>query len=245
LSYRTKFKNRSNESEILDRPYIPKKLLFQNLHELDFLNHISGGNAITMQGIKKLVTLKDKSYHIVDLGCGGGGTMRYIAAWARKKGFNVKLTGVDKNSYAIQYMRDSCNNYPEITGVVSDYRDFLNTVPYIDIVHCSLFCHHLNDQELANLISYLKNNVRCGFVINDLVRSWISYYVVKLITHLLNGSELSKNDGPISVLRGFRFEELDAMLQKAQIKKYTIKWKLGFRYLIIGYPDRVYDPVRV
>jgi len=235
LSNSSKFKNRSDESELLDQPQIPKELLFRNLRELDFINRISGGNAITIEGIKKLVILKNKPYHIVDLGCGGGGTMKHIAAWARRNDFKINLTGVDKNSDVVQYMRESCKNYSEISGVASDYNDFLNTASDIDIVHCSLFCHHLKDEELVALFSYLRNNVRSGFVINDLQRNRLAYHSVKLITHLLNGSALSKNDGPISVLRGFRYEELSTMLQKAQIKKFTIKWKWGFRYLIVGY----------
>jgi 2-polyprenyl-3-methyl-5-hydroxy-6-metoxy-1,4-benzoquinol methylase len=235
LSYWNKFKHRSHESEFLDRPQIPKELLFENLRELNFINRISGGNVISIQGIKKLVTIKNKFCHIVDLGCGGGGAIKHIAAWAQRKGYKVKLSGVDKNIDAIHYMEDFCKDYPEIRGVVSDYKDFLNTATNIDIVHCSLFCHHLNDEELIGLISYLKKNAKCGFVINDLQRNWISYHLIKLITHLLNGSELSKNDGPISVLRGFRYEELNTLLKNAHVKNYTIKRKWGFRYLIVGY----------
>ncbi len=230
-----KFKYRSYESELLDAPHIPTELLFQNLRELDFINRILGGHTITMKGIKKLVTEKNKIYHIVDLGCGSGGTMKRIAGWARAKGYKVKLTGVDKNADVINYMNDYCKDYSEISGVVSDYRDFLKTGTKIDIIHCSLFCHHLKDDELAELFSYLKRYTKTGFVINDLQRNWLAYYGVQLITHLLNGSALSKNDGPISILRAFKLEELNTLLQNAQIKNYSINWKWAFRYLVIGY----------
>lgn len=229
-----KFKYRSYESELLDAPHIPAELLFQNLRELDFINRILGGHIITMKGIKKLVTEKNKIYHIVDLGCGSGGTMKRIAGWARAKGYKVKLTGVDKNADVINYMNDYCKDYSEISGVVSDYRDFLTTGTKIDIIHCSLFCHHLKDDELTELFSYLKRYTKTGFIINDLQRNWLAYYGVQLITHLLNGSALSKNDGPISILRAFKLEELNALLQNAQIKNYSINWKWAFRYLIIG-----------
>jgi hypothetical protein len=81
----------------------------------------------------------------------------------------------------------------------------------------------------------LKQNSKIGFVINDLQRNWLAYYGVQMITHLLNGSALSKSDGPVSILRAFKLKELKTLLQKAQIKNYSINWKWAFRYLVIGY----------
>jgi SAM-dependent methyltransferase len=183
-----KFSHRSYESELLDDPYIPKELLFKNLRELDFINRALGGHRISMSGIKKLVTEKNKTYNIVDLGCGSGDTMKRIARWSNVHGFKVKLTGVDRNADVINYMNDYCKEYAEISGVVSDYLDYLKTNSTIDIIHCSLFCHHLKDDELAELFDYLHHCVKTGFVINDLQRNWLAYYGVQIITHMLNGS---------------------------------------------------------
>jgi len=230
-----KFKHRSHESELLDAPDIPTDLLYENLKELDFISRVLGGHAISLCGIKKLVTDKNKIYHIVDLGCGSGDTMQVIADWAVREGYQVRLTGVDLNPDVICYLKDYCKDYPEISGVAGDYRDFLTTGVAIDIIHCSLFCHHLKDDELAELFSYFNRYATTGFVINDLHRHWLSYYGVYLITHLLNGTALSKNDGPVSVLRAFKFKELNTMLQKAEISNYSISWKWAFRYLVVGY----------
>ncbi len=230
-----KFKYRSNESELLDAPGIAKEILFQNLQELDFVNRIAGGYNISLKGIKKLVTAKNKIYHIADLGCGSGDAMKYMARWARANGYQVRLTGVDRNADTIAFMIDQCKDYPEISGVACDYRDFLKPDAEIDIIHSSLFCHHLNNEELSGLFSYMKNYTKTGFVINDLHRHWLAYYGVKFITRILNGSTLSKNDGPISVLRAFKTNELHALLQQAQIKKFSISWKWAFRYIVVGY----------
>jgi len=230
-----KFKHRSYEPELLDAPNIPKDLLFENLKELDFINRTLGGHSISLNGIRKLVTDKSRLYHIADLGCGSGDAMQVIADWAVKEGFKVRLTGVDMNPDAIDYMNEYCKDYPEISGVTSDYRDFLQTGISIDIIHCSLFCHHLKDDELSELFSYFKEYTKTGFVINDLHRHWLAYYGVYLITHLLNGTALSKNDGPISVLRAFKADEIHALLHKAEIFNYSVSWKWAFRYLVVGY----------
>jgi len=229
----SKFSHRSYEPELLDAPNIPKELLFKNLRELDVVNRLLGGHAITLTGIKKLVSDKNKTYRIVDVGCGGGDAMKQIALWTKKNNFSVDLIGVDMNADAIQFMKECCKEFSNISGVVSDYRDFLKSDSTIDIVHCSLFCHHLKDDELIELFQYLNKYTATGFVINDLQRHWFAYYSIKYLTRLLNGSSLVKNDAPLSVLRGFKKNELSGFLKKAAVTKYSIKWRWAFRYLIV------------
>ncbi len=230
----TKFKHRSNEKELLDETNIQQELLFKNLRELDILNRNTGGHSITLNGIKQLVKDHTKIYHIVDLGCGSGDSLRAIADWARDNNFYVQLTGVDMNADVIEYLRKHCNAHPEITGIVSDYQEFLDRNKSIDIVHCSLFCHHLAEDELIKLFTYFREKVIVGFVINDLQRKWMAYYSAWFFTRLFNGTTLAKNDGPVSVLRAFKVSELKYLLEKANIKNYTIQKKRLFRFLIVG-----------
>ncbi len=228
------FKTRSAQSEMMDEPDIPVQLLHKNLGELDILNRYLGGHSISIEGIKRLITDRHKIYHIVDLGCGSGDVLKYIARWARSNHYQVKLTGVDKNADAIQYLIKNCSDYPEISGVVRDYKEYLESDPKVDIVHSSLFCHHLNNNELLELFRYLKTYTREGFVINDLQRSPIAYYSVWILTRLLNGSALSKNDGPVSVLRAFTRNELEKLMQNAGLIVFTIQWRWAFRYLVVA-----------
>lgn len=230
----TKFKYRSNEKELLDETNIQQDLLFKNLRELDILNRTTGGHAISLKGIKQLATDSAKTYHIVDLGCGSGDSMRAYADWARKNNFKVQLTGVDMNADVIEYLKKHCSTYPEITGITADYQDFLDRNSSVDIVHCSLFCHHLNEDELLKMFTYFSEKVTTGFVINDLQRNWLAYYSAWVFTRLFNGTILAKNDGPVSVLRAFKASELKHLLGKANIKNYVIQKKRFFRFLIVG-----------
>ena len=230
----SKFKYRSNQKELLDGTDIPSGLLHKNLRELDVLNRITGGHAISLRGIKQLITDHNKTYHVVDFGCGSGDALKVIADWARLNNYRVRLTGVDMNANAIAYLKIHCSNYPEILGVTADYLDYLKSNESIDIVHCALFCHHLTNNELIHLFIYLRQKAKMGFVINDLQRHWLAYYSAWLFPRLLNGTKLSKNDGPISVLRGFKPKEIKKLLEKASITDYSIQKAFAFRYLIVG-----------
>lgn len=228
------FKTRSAQSEMMDDPNIPTQLLHKNLGELDLLNRYLGGHSISISGIKQLMTDRKKVYHIVDLGCGSGDVLKYIARWARTQQFQVKLTGIDINPDAIQYLVKNCSGFPEISGIASDYKDFLATGPTIDIVHCALFCHHLKNDELLELFRYSNKYAMVGFVVNDLQRSSIAYYSVWFLTRLLRGSALSQHDGPVSVLRAFTRNELKNLLQTAGLNEISIHWRWAFRYLVVA-----------
>jgi len=229
-----RFKYRSKQSEMLDSGSIPAELLIRNLRELDFLNRTGGGHAISLEGIKKLAIDRNMHYDIVDLGCGSGDSMKYIARWARKNGFSMSFTGIDKNADAIQYLNANCNDYQEIQGMVGDYNNFLNKIGKTDIIHSSLFCHHFNEDELLRMLKIIYSKVTCGFVINDLQRNIKAYYGAKIMTSILRGSSLSKHDGPVSVMRGFRRKELDYLLKNTGIREYNIYRRPVFRYLVVG-----------
>jgi SAM-dependent methyltransferase len=226
--------HRSDKTELIDGPFVQRELLHRNLHELDILNRLAGGHAGTVGGIRRLVTEKSRTYHIVDLGCGSGDTLKHIAVWARAFGYKVRLTGVDRNRDAIDYLKEKCRDYPEITGTVNDYHDFISSSAKIDVVVCSLFCHHLSDTELLALFGDMKRSVREGFIISDLHRNWIAYYGVKYLTRMMNGSLLSRVDGPVSVLRAFTSKELRSLLRNAHVTRYSVRWKWPFRYLVIA-----------
>ena len=228
-----KFTYRSDEKELLDEFNSSTELLFKNLKELDILNRTTGGHVLSLKGIKQLITDHHKTYHVVDLGCGSGDSLKAMAVWARRNKYKVRLTGVDLNPEVIDYLKIHCSDYPEISGVVSGYHEYLNAES-IDIVHCSLFCHHLSDEELLELFSHFRQHVGTGFIINDLQRQWLAYYSAWFFTRLLNGTSLSKNDGPVSVLRGFKQEELVSLLNMADIRDYSLRKERLFRFLIIG-----------
>jgi 2-polyprenyl-3-methyl-5-hydroxy-6-metoxy-1,4-benzoquinol methylase len=228
----SKFTYRSNESELLDEPNIPKELLYKNLRELDLINRTLGGHAISLSGIKELLSDKNKIYNIVDIGCGGGDAMKEIANWAKLHEYKVHLTGVDMNPDCIEYTKAACEEHSNIKGIVMDYRDYLKSNNDVDVIHCSLFCHHLKDHELVELFDHMNKYAKVGFVINDLQRHWFAYYSIKFLTRLLNGSALVKNDAPVSVLRGFRKNELEQLLQKANVRNAEVSWMWAFRYLV-------------
>src|SRR2546428_3232861 len=107
--------NRSHQLELLDADNIPYADLAQNLKELKIINRFLGGHAITLKGLQQLTSTQNSSYTILDIGSGGGDTLKAIAIWGRKKGLKFNLFGVDLKADAIHYATENCKAFPEIS----------------------------------------------------------------------------------------------------------------------------------
>jgi 2-polyprenyl-3-methyl-5-hydroxy-6-metoxy-1,4-benzoquinol methylase len=227
------FKQRSYQKELLDRNDIPFAAIKKNMQELEFINQRLGGHAITLAGLKQLIKQTNGNtdpLYIVEIGCGGGDNLRVIKNWAEKHDLNVSLKGIDINKECI-FFAESIPVNAGIQFICSDYKDVrFSSKP--DIIFSSLFCHHFTDEELIEMLGWMKENSKIGFFINDLHRHPIAYYSIKGLTQVFSKSYLVKNDAPLSVKRGFTKNEWKQLFAAASISDFKCQWKWAFRWLI-------------
>ncbi len=230
------FTTRSYKKELLDAEDIPKELLYQNLRELEFINKYLGGHKVSLHGLKQLLTDKSKTYRIMDIGCGGGDSIKAMADWAEKNNFKIELIGVDLKKDCIDFAKKNCEKIPAVRFVCDDFRNAFSEKNQIEIVHASLFCHHFLESDIAAFIKTCSDN-KAIFLVNDLERNAFAYYSIKLLTKLFSKSPLVKNDAPLSVLRGFKRPEWKAIIDLSGAKKFLIKNRWAFRHLVIVFPQ--------
>lgn len=221
------FKQRSYKKELLDGTDIPFAAIKRNMQELNTINTLLGGHAITVNGFRQLAT--DNDCHICEIGCGGGDNLLAVAKACK---FPLQLTGIDLNADCIEVAATTLKNY-EAVLTVSDYKAVQWQQAQPDIIFSSLFCHHFTNEELVSQLQWMQQHSTKGFFINDLHRHWLAYYSIKWLTALFSKSYLVKNDAPLSVRRGLRRKEWKDLLERAGIKNYSIQWKWAFRWLIV------------
>jgi hypothetical protein len=88
-------------------------------------------------------------------------------------------------------------------------------------VHLTL--HHFKDNEILDLVAVFNANSRIGIVINDLQRSKLAYRLFQVVCALFNLNRMSREDGLVSILRGFKKQELIDFSNKLNFEKYSIK----------------------
>ena len=95
---------------------------------------------------------------------------------------------------------------------------------------CTLTLHHFKKNEIIKLLTVFSKNSKIGFVVNDLHRNAIAYYLFQVLCFVFRMNKMSREDGLTSILRGFKKEELIAFSENLRFKKYSIQWKWAFRY---------------
>jgi len=228
-----RLKFRSDQKEFLDEDNIETKDLFQNLKELDFINKHLGGYNASRNGLLMILAEK-KLKTIMDIGFGGGDSIKQLSILAEKKNQDVFFYGVDLKQDCVSYAENNLANLFNKKLICDDYRNISpDLLKNVDLIHCSLFLHHLKKEEIIELFKFARMN-NCMILANDLHRNILAYYSIKWLTALFSKSYLVKNDAPISVTRGFRKKELLDLLQQSGFTEYSVTWSWAFRYIIIA-----------
>ena len=225
-------RRRSYQKELLDGNNIPFADIKENMRELNTINTLLGGHAITIKGFEELIG-EHKQLTVCEIGCGGGDNLAAIAKWCRQHDIEVNCIGIDLKIECI----DIASKRPELQGISSwiahDYAEInFDLKPHI--IFSSLFCHHFTDEALIGQLQWMQENSTVGFFINDLHRNLIAYISISILTKLFSLSYLVRNDAPLSVARGFLKNEWVSLCERAGIIHPQIEWKWAFRHLIIS-----------
>ncbi|MDL5048612.1 methyltransferase domain-containing protein [Oscillatoria amoena NRMC-F 0135] len=235
----SRFSKRSEQLEIMDDLTCSGEVVHQTLRELEFINKWLGGNAITVNGIKKLKSLaRSTSLEIADLGCGSGDMLKIISQVFSARGNTLKLTGFDANPDIVLYARKNCRALPTIQFETENILSARFQERTFDIIAATLFLHHFTSRELVGILRQLSKQTRTGIVINDLHRHPIAYYAITWLTRLFSKSSMVKYDAPLSVLRGFTRVEWIGILKEAGITNFSLTWRWAFRWQVIIYSNK-------
>lgn len=211
----------------MDDYSIQDSRLTDALKELTVINTFLGGNAVSRKGIAALLERipEHGPVSLLDVGSGGSDLSHSLPADRR----TIAITSLDINFGACQYSKVT---YPGLAVVNGSVLDLPFKERSFDIVHASLFLHHFTETELQTIIVSLYRVSRYGVVINDLRRSLFAYIGIVLLTQLFSRSTMVKNDGPISVRRGFVRKELKQLCSQLSTATCSIRRMWAFRWCV-------------
>ena len=225
-------KYRTDEPEIMDDFAMEGETLRDALDKIAKINQLLGGNKLTLHGVQELLPSDTNAREIVivDVGCGNGDMLRNLAEFGLKNNYKFRLIGVDANNFTISHAQKLSEKYTNISYICQDiFSESFQELKY-DIVLCTLTLHHFKDDEIIKLLAVFYKNAAVGIVINDLQRSAIAYRLFQGLCFVFRLNDMSREDGLISILRGFKKEELVNFSKKLNFSKYKIQWKWAFRY---------------
>ncbi len=225
------FLKRIYRPEIMDDFSIQDERIDLALTELKLINKFLGGISTTKLGLNILLKKNPNQPNLKILDVGAGASDDLISLVDD----NQKIISLDLNKRVCNYLKNSFN----VKDIVcTDVKSLPFRYKGFDIIHASLFLHHFNEKEITEILSNLLTLTRFGIIINDLRRSIFAFVGIKLLTAFFSKSIMVKNDGPLSVRKGFTKSELKIILNCLNCQ-YIIKRKWAFRWSIVLIPDNL------
>lgn len=226
------FRNRCQLEEAMDDPSLGTEKLGMVFRDLNRTNVILGGQRITLQAARGLLARFSRdSYRIIDMGCGDGDLLRRLARDCRKAQIEVSFLGIDNSMAALELAVAKSSEFPEIQYRKASMLELDHHKHRCDILLCTLTLHHFTDGEITSLLQNFTRMARLGVVINDLQRNRLAYYLFHMFSLIFIKTKIAKQDGLISIRRGFFRGELHWFSGAFPDFDHRIHWRWVFRYL--------------
>jgi ubiquinone/menaquinone biosynthesis C-methylase UbiE len=229
------FEKRSYKLERIDTgDYTPAE--FERfLREIRFINRILGDDlAIRKTLLREIETENLKNFSVIDVGAGSGELLQSIAEFARKSGRKASLFGLDLNEISAKSILEESKKFVEIKAVRGDGLSLPFADDAFDYAICSLFTHHLTDENVVRLLGEMRRVARRGIFVIDLHRHRIAYALYKIFCVVFRISRLVREDGSLSILRSFKPGELKLLAEKANLENVSVERHFPFRLVLRG-----------
>jgi len=220
--------------ELLDRAGNSDEEVRGSLRDLEWFNRYFGGVRTLLLCLSRMVGERSQNpLRILDIATGGADLPRAICRWARKRNLAVTVEALDRNDQVLAAATEWSVGYPEIRLRRAEAPPLPYPNQSFDYVISSLFFHHLSEAQGVTLLREMGRIARRGLVVNDLLRSRRARFLTAIVTRLLSANRLTRHDGPISVLRGFRPDELFRMATEAGLADVRLTLHPWFRIALI------------
>jgi ubiquinone/menaquinone biosynthesis C-methylase UbiE len=227
--------SRIYEEELLDSGAGTDEDVARNLSDLRRINRFLGGTKVILKSLEGyLDSAKSDRVSLLDVGTGSADIPGAVAEWARSRRIASFIAALDISERNLRVARHSLGIDPDTVLVRADALNLPFAARSFDVVTASLFLHHFRDDDVARLLADFARVARHAVIVNDLVRNLIPYYFIRVTGPILATSYLTRNDGPVSVLRGFTATELQHLAERAGLSRFKVRRVFPYRLSLIA-----------
>ena len=224
---------RIREPEIMDDPALEGRRHEAALRGLSRLNYLSGSTRTIWTPLAALAKqLGQQQLRVLDVATGAGDVPLRLWRRARRAGLDLEIHGIDVSRRAVELAAGRA--VVERAAVHFRVLDVLaGPLPSgFDVVTCSLFLHHLAEEQAVLLLQAMANATQHLVLVNDLRRSAVGLALTHLAAWTLSGSDVVRVDGPRSVRAAFTVVEAAALARAAGLKGAIVERHWPFRLLL-------------
>lgn len=231
------FSARSTQAEYFDAPTRSFEEISNGYRDLAQVNQFFRFAEPFQRLLPKFLgSVQCQNLSILDLGAGDGSLGRDLSLWAEQRGWQWRFTSLDLNPRALLLNR----HHGSVAGSVTH-------LPFkdgsFDLVVASQMTHHLDsDAEICRHFAEAWRVARKAVFLNDLHRNPALFGFIWVLLHLRPYPRHFRQDGLISVKRGFRVHEWKDLAQRAGLKNARVWFYFGAKVMLYAPKDSAVTP---
>jgi 2-polyprenyl-3-methyl-5-hydroxy-6-metoxy-1,4-benzoquinol methylase len=156
-----------------------------------------------------------KRFKLLDVGYGDGDMLRRIARWAKRRGIEAELVGVDLNPRSEIAAKAHTPAGMTIDWRTGDYADLAGQG--WDFIISSLVAHHMTHDQLVAFLRFMEAESARGWLVNDLHRHRFAHWGFPILARLFGWHRIVRHDGTLSIARSYRPAEWPPILAEAGV----------------------------
>lgn len=228
-----KFRRRSYQLEHLDKgDYSPEE--YEGcIVELQHVNEWLGdARALRNTLFKEIEENGLQCFSLLDVGAGSGELLRVTARWTRWTSRRAREVGLELNERSATAILKESKDFTEISAVRGDALRLPFPNDQFDYAICSLFTHHFVENQIVEILREMSRVARRKIFVIDLHRHAVAYYFYTTIGKLFLHNRLIREDGALSILRGFKPEELFTLAEDAGLENISVARHFPYRLVV-------------
>ena len=213
--------------ELLDDPSTDAALATRSLQDVARSNRWFGGaNAVIAELVPVLAAARGRAapLTLLDVGTGAGDIPERARRVAARSGVRLLTMGLEITPALALESRPRGGDAIAGSALSLPFADRA-----VDVVSCSQLLHHFEAADGSRLLAELHRVARARVIVADIRRAWAAALGLWVGSWALGFHPVSRHDGVVSVLRGFRAPELAGAVLAATGCRPAVRNRRGFR----------------
>jgi SAM-dependent methyltransferase len=214
-------RSRATDPESLDEG-VPEEEALKSLRDLRRVNRFLGGRRAIAAACRPFL---HPGARLLDVGCGSADLPGWLARRDPRPGLVV---GLDLKWLHVRQAP------AVVRTVVGDVRALPFPPLSFDVVTASLFLHHFDEGEAPEVLRSLFALARGALVVNDLHRARVPWLFGRAVFPFAFESQVSVDDGLLSIRRAFRPRELADAFARAGLPGVSVRRSFPYRLIAVA-----------
>jgi ubiquinone/menaquinone biosynthesis C-methylase UbiE len=218
----------------MDEPDVDRARLRHSLSFICLINRMLGYMRATLWHFERLSRTWEpgQAIHVLDVATGSADIPRALAKWGRRRGFDLRIVGLDRHPLTARFADERTSDIPNIRIIRGDALSLPFACDTFDYVITNMFLHHLEDDQIVRALKEMDRVARRGIVAADLLRHRRAYAWITLLT--LFSTPMLKHDARLSVAQALTRPEVLEIRRRAGVDYAEYFRHTGHRFVLAG-----------